>query len=440
MKLIGRVEPVLHLQGYLNTVPGGVYAPEDETNVTYIVRDKTGEEVPSELVEEESTAATKIIQLLVAIGGSTTDEELAEIEAEVDRLLNETDPVELGNLAGHSIVNKIRLAQTYRDDVISAIEEKGISAADEQPFRTVADLVKQIIRQAKTVTPTTEEQIITPDDGVYGLESVTVEGVQLQEINVWSTDTEQVITPDEGYMGFSKVIVEAVDISGGDGGGDYPGEGDGGDDDYPGGGDSVILPDVNDNEYGSEDNYTGYSYYNLALLPTFPAEELAKHPYALLTRANYANSVPGDGYWMFLSPGPFLCRKDTGSINASGAGNLSDGSPGNTSQRYDLSGDTWQKGGLPGGYAFEKKHILWANHTIYYEESGAPFYYGFSAIPQVSKDSSGTEQYAKVSDSEMNALAVSTQNITGTTETMNMRQVITELDAYTNDTWEGGSY
>lgn len=222
MKLIGRVEPVLHLQGYLNTVPGGVYAPEDETNVTYIVRDKTGEEVPSELVEEESTAATKIIQLLVAIGGSTTDEELAEIEAEVDRLLNETDPVELGNLAGHSIVNKIRLAQIYRDEVISAIEEKGISAADEQPFRTVADLVKQIIRQAKTVTPTTEQQIVVPDEGVYGLESVTVEGVQLQEINVWSTDTEQVITPDEGYMGFSKVIVDAVE-SGGGWGDDYGG-------------------------------------------------------------------------------------------------------------------------------------------------------------------------------------------------------------------------
>ena len=222
-KLIGRIEPVVHLQGRLNTIAGGVYAPEDETNVTYIVKDKTGKEVPSDFVEEESTAATKIIQLLVAIGGSTTDEELAEIEAEVDRLLNETDPVELGNLAGHSIVNKIRLAQVYRDDIISAIEEKGISAADEQPFRTVADLVKQIIRQAKTVTPTTEEQIITPDDGVYGLESVTVEGVQLQEINVWSTDAEQIITPDEGYLGFSKVIVDAVDMSGGGGsdGGDY---------------------------------------------------------------------------------------------------------------------------------------------------------------------------------------------------------------------------
>lgn len=262
MKLIGRVEPVLHLQGYLNTVPGGVYAPEDETNVTYIVRDKTGEEVPSELVEEESTAATKIIQLLVAIGGSTTDEELAEIEAEVDRLLNETDPVELGNLAGHSIVNKIRLAQIYRDEVISAIEEKGISAADEQPFRTVADLVKQIIRQAKTVTPTTEELIIVPDEGVYGLESVTVEGVQLQEINVWSTDTEQVITPNEGYMGFSKVTVDAVESSGGWG------------DDYGG--------PVEDNTWGDEYtdtdvptgnlDYSGGTDENPSYIPEIPGE------------------------------------------------------------------------------------------------------------------------------------------------------------------------
>lgn len=261
-KLIGRIEPVLHLQGYLNTVPGGVYAPEDETIVSYIVRDKTGEEVPAELVEEESTAATKIIQLLVAIGGSTTDEELAEIEAEIDRLLNETDPVELGNLAGHSIVNKIRLAQVYRDDIIAAIEEKGISAADEQPFRTVADLVKQIIRQAKTVTPTTEEQIIVPDEGVYGLESVTVEGVQLQEINVWSTDTEQVITPDEGYMGFSKVTVDAVESSGGWG------------DDYGGAVEDTTWGD----EYTDTDvptgnlDYSGGADENPSYIPEIPGE------------------------------------------------------------------------------------------------------------------------------------------------------------------------
>lgn len=181
MKLIGRIEPVMHLQGRLNAIPGGVYAPGDEADIEYIVRDENGVVVPSELVEEESNARTKILQLLESLGGSLTDEEIAEIEAEVDALLNETDPAELGNLSGFSIVNKIRLAQTYRDDVVSAMEAKGVVPEENQPFRTVADLVEQFNLQEKTVVPSAVQQIINPDDGYFGLKPVIVEAANLVE-------------------------------------------------------------------------------------------------------------------------------------------------------------------------------------------------------------------------------------------------------------------
>lgn len=187
-KLIGRIEPVLHLLGKLNTVPGGVYAPNDETVVNYIVRDENGETVPSELVKEESTATTKIIQLLEAIvdggegggtGSGSTDADLDEIIAELDALINETDPEELENLSGFSIVNKIRLLQTYRDDILEAIEKKGIAPADVQPFRTIADLIDGIILQKKIVIPSEVQQEVKPSPGYFGLESVIVEGVEL---------------------------------------------------------------------------------------------------------------------------------------------------------------------------------------------------------------------------------------------------------------------
>jgi hypothetical protein len=322
--------------------------------------------------------------------------------------------------SNHYIPNGSPTATVMYFDAHEAIPEAAAYQIERATLVGIADQVRRVCDLETDLTPAEMEQ------------NLRELNVDLMETYVVSGPVEQVIYPDNGCCGFSKVTVGAVDISGG---GDYPGGGDSGG--YPDGGDSVILPDVNDNEYGSEDNYTGYTYYNLALLPTFPAEELAKYPYALLSWDKYE-----EHYTMYLSPGPFRVQTSAGlnPPSVTGRGPHNDGSPGNTSQRYDQVGGTWSKRSSMGGYGFYKEDIFWANHTICYDNTGEPFYYGFSAIPQASKDSSGTEQYSKVSDSEMNALAVSAQNITGTTETMNMRQVITELDAYANDTWEGGSY
>jgi hypothetical protein len=40
---------------------------------------------------------------------------------------------------------------------------------------------KNIDLQTKTVTPTTEQQVITPDENWYGLKSITVEAVPAVE-------------------------------------------------------------------------------------------------------------------------------------------------------------------------------------------------------------------------------------------------------------------
>ena len=66
--------------------------------------------------------------------------------------------------------------------------------------------------QSKTVTPTTQQQTVTPDSGFYGLNEVTVNAAPTQPLVVTPSKAQQIINPDSGYVGFEEVTVEAVTL------------------------------------------------------------------------------------------------------------------------------------------------------------------------------------------------------------------------------------
>lgn len=72
--------------------------------------------------------------------------------------------------------------------------------------------------QSKTVSPTTSQQIVEPDEEYDGLSDVTVNAVSLQVRTVTPSLQEQVITPQSfpgsTYIGLSQVTVEAIENKG----------------------------------------------------------------------------------------------------------------------------------------------------------------------------------------------------------------------------------
>lgn len=65
--------------------------------------------------------------------------------------------------------------------------------------------------QTKTVTPTTSQQIVTPDSG-WELGSVVVEAAPLQEKSVKPAEEQQTITADSPHIGLSAVTIEAAPL------------------------------------------------------------------------------------------------------------------------------------------------------------------------------------------------------------------------------------
>ena len=66
--------------------------------------------------------------------------------ANFDSLFAESDPDWLNTLASTTTQQKITYLEAWRDDILTAIAEKGIALNTPQPFRTISELIVQIQR------------------------------------------------------------------------------------------------------------------------------------------------------------------------------------------------------------------------------------------------------------------------------------------------------
>lgn len=104
------------------------------------------------------------------------------------------------------------LFSTSLDSIQPTLQDKTITANGEYTPDAEYDGFSKVtveisgdvpVYQEKTVTPTTEDQTVSPDDGYNALSSVTVEGIQTEEVIITENGES---TPTEGGY-FSKVTV-----------------------------------------------------------------------------------------------------------------------------------------------------------------------------------------------------------------------------------------
>ena len=133
----------------------------------------------------------------------------------------------------------IATGATLQSKRVSALTSGPLTVGPDSGYDGLSQvIVNMILRQAKTVTPGTADQTVSPDSGYSGLSSVTVEGdadlvagnikngvsifgVQgsyegvtpsLQSKSVSPSSSQQVVTPDSGYDGLSQVTVAGAPL------------------------------------------------------------------------------------------------------------------------------------------------------------------------------------------------------------------------------------
>lgn len=98
-------------------------------------------------------------------------------------------------------------------DIADAIREQtnGTSEIVADTFPTaIRNIPKAIVQSSKTVSASTSEQIVTPDNGYDALGQVVVNALNHQSKTVTPSTSEQIITPDSGYDALGQVVVNAL--------------------------------------------------------------------------------------------------------------------------------------------------------------------------------------------------------------------------------------
>lgn len=92
--------------------------------------------------------------------------------------------------------------------------EIGLNANNIKQGNTILNISGNVVElkgQTKTATPTTSQQVITPDANYNGLTSVTVDAIQTEQKAVKSTTSSQTITPTSGKY-IDEITVEPINL------------------------------------------------------------------------------------------------------------------------------------------------------------------------------------------------------------------------------------